>query len=54
MAEKIDPKEVVTIEEIAHSNMYQLEALTNLLERKGILTKAEVLDEIKRLHTSKQ
>ena len=29
------------------SNAYQLEAMINVLERKGLLTKAEVLEELK-------
>ncbi len=49
MAEKLDPKELVTIEELAISNMWETSALVELLERKGILTKQEVLDMIHEL-----
>ena len=49
MAEKLDPKEVVTFEELLLSNMYEQEALINLLVRKGIISKKEVLEEIRRL-----
>ena len=49
MAEKLDPKEVVTFEELLLSNMHEQEALINLLERKGLINKAELLEEIKRL-----
>ncbi len=49
MAEKLDPKEVVSIEELALSNMWDTSALVELLERKGILTKQEVLDMIQEL-----
>lgn len=49
MADKLNPKEVVTLEELAISNMYAQEVLVNLLEQKGILTKKEVLEEIKSL-----
>ncbi len=49
MAEKLDPKELVTIEELAISNMWETSALVELLERKGILTKQEVLDMIQEL-----
>ena len=49
MAEKLDPKEVVTFEELLMSNMYTQEALINILVKKGIITKEEVLEEIKRL-----
>ena len=49
MAEKLDPKEIVTFEELLMSNMYEQEALINILVKKGIITKEEVLEEIKRL-----
>ena len=49
MAEKLDPKEVITFEELLMSNMYTQEALINVLVQKGIITKEEVLEEIKRL-----
>ncbi len=46
MAEQLDPKELVTLEELALSTMWETSALVELLERKGILTKQEVLDMI--------
>ncbi len=46
MAEKLDPKEIVTLEELAISNMWETSALVELLERKGVLTRQEVLDMI--------
>ncbi len=49
MAEKLDPTELVTIEELAISNMWETSALVELLERKGILTKQDVLDMIQEL-----
>ena len=49
MAKKLDPKEMVTFDEILMSNTIEQEALINLLEKKGIISKAELLDEIKRL-----
>ncbi len=49
MAEKLDPKDIVTLEELALSNMWETSALVELLERKGILTKQEVLDMIQEL-----
>jgi len=39
----------VLLEGVLMSNVYTQEALINLLERKGIITKAELLEEIKRL-----
>ncbi len=49
MAEKLDPKEVLTLEELAISTMWETSALVELLERKGILTKQEVLAMIQEL-----
>jgi hypothetical protein len=49
MAEKLDPKEVVDFKELLLSNMYEIQALINLLEGKGIITKIEILEEIKRM-----
>ncbi len=49
MAEKLDPKDLVSLEELALSNMWETAALVELLERKGILTKQEVLDMIQEL-----
>jgi micrococcal nuclease len=46
MSEKLDKKETVSVEELAISNMCVQEALVNLLTRKGLLTKEEILEEI--------
>jgi len=54
MAEPLDPKEVVSIEELAISNMYEIEALIEVLERKGIVSKNEILDEIKKMKGTKK
>ncbi len=35
MVEQLDPKELVTIEEVAVSNMWEITALVEVLERKG-------------------
>ena len=42
MAQKLDPKEMVTPNELIYSNMMQIEAITRLLVRKGIITKDEL------------
>ncbi len=49
MADKPDPKKTVSFEELLLSNVYTQEALVSLLEKKGILTQKEVLDDIKEL-----
>ncbi len=48
-AEKVDRKETVSFEELLLSNVIEQEALINLLEAKGIITKAELLKEISNL-----
>ena len=54
MAEKLNPKETVTFEELLMSNVIEQEALINLLERKGLIKKRELLEEIKRLRQVKK
>jgi hypothetical protein len=49
MAEKLDPKELVTFKELLMSEVIQSEALINLLDRKGIISKQELLEEIKKV-----
>ena len=44
MVEKLDPKETVSFEELFTSNVVEQEALVNLLEKKGIIGKAELLE----------
>lgn len=39
--------EVVNWEELIVSNMIQLEAITNLLDKSGIATKAEIMEEVR-------
>ena len=49
MAEKLDPKEIVTLEELAISSMWEMAALVEVLEKKGLLTKQDILDAIRDL-----
>jgi hypothetical protein len=49
VAEGLDKNEVVTFQELLMSNTLEQEALVNLLERKGIITRQELLEEIKKL-----
>ncbi len=49
MAEQGKPDDLVTLQELAVSSAYEIAGVVAVLERKGILTRAEVLDEIKRL-----
>ena len=43
----------VTLEEITVSNMYEIEALIRVLEKKNILTHQEVLEELKKIKEEK-
>jgi len=53
MAESLNAKEISSLREILMSNILTEEAITNLLDQKGILKKKEVLEEIKRLHAAR-
>ncbi len=46
MAEKLDPNEIVTLEELAISSMWEMAALVEVLEKKGVLKKQDILDAI--------
>jgi hypothetical protein len=47
MAEKLDPRQVVTFEELLRAIVYQHRSLRRILVRKGFLSKKEILEEIK-------
>ena len=49
MAEKLDPKEMTDFKQVLLSEVIQHEALINILERKGILTRGELLEEVKKI-----
>ena len=49
MAKPLDPKEIVTVQELAISNMVEIEALRQLLFEKGIITKDEFIERFKKL-----
>jgi hypothetical protein len=52
MAEKLDPKQTVDIEELLMSEVIQSEALINILDRKDIVSKADLLDEMKKVQAA--
>jgi hypothetical protein len=52
MAEKLDPKELVKFKELLMSEVIQSEALINLLDSKGIISKQELLEEMKKVQAS--
>jgi hypothetical protein len=53
VAEKMDKKEIVSLEELVLSMVWEQQALYNLLEMKGLITKNELLEEIKRTKETK-
>jgi hypothetical protein len=51
MAQKLDEKETVTLEELAISNSFEIMAMFNILAKKGLITSAELEEELIRLKT---
>ena len=49
MAKTLGGRQAVPLEEVVPAQAFQLEALLNVLGRKGVINKADVLEEIKRL-----
>lgn len=53
MAEILDPKELVDFKELLMSEVIQSEAIINLLDKKGIISKQELLEEMKRVNAKR-
>ena len=49
MAEVLGGRQTVPLDEVVLAQAFQMEALLNVLERQGVIKKAEVLAEIKTL-----
>ncbi len=49
MAEKLDPNEIGTLEELAISSMWEMAVLVEVLEKKGVLKKQDIFDAIREL-----
>ena len=47
MAEKLDPLQIATFEQLLRACLYEQEALRRVLVRKGLLFNDEVLEEVK-------
>ena len=47
MAEKLDPKELASFEELLISNSIQIEVLTQLFVEKGLINSEEVFKKLK-------
>ena len=54
MTEPLDPKEVVIIEKLVTSNTFKIEALIEVLAKKGIVNKKEILEEILKMKRKKK
>lgn len=46
-------QKTVNLQELAVSNMREIQAVINLLERKGVLSKKDVLEEVKKFSRNK-
>jgi len=49
MAEKLNDKELVSFEELIRANMIQIDAVTQLLIEKGIITEQEFYSKLKKV-----
>jgi hypothetical protein len=49
MAKEIDRQGLTTVEEVVLAQTLELEALMNVLDRKCVLSKTEIVQEMKRL-----
>jgi hypothetical protein len=54
MPEKIDPKELVRIQEVLMANSIMLETLTQLLMEKGIISNEEFFTKLKQVKNDYQ
>ena len=49
MGNEEDSAETVPLEDVVMSNVFTQEAILNILEEKGLVTKEEVMEEMKRI-----
>ncbi len=49
MAKPMSGKQTVSLEEVVVAQAFEFEALLNVLERRRVITRGEVFEEIKRL-----
>jgi len=52
VAEKLDTKEIINTKELLMSEIIQSEALINILDRKGLVSKQELLVEMKKVQAA--
>jgi hypothetical protein len=51
MAEQLGREEMVSLEDLVVSHAYEMVALVTILEKKGILSRDEIIEEIKRMRS---
>lgn len=54
MTSQLPKEQTVTIAELVVSHMYEMMALVTLLDKKGIISKEEILEEIKQLRDKRK
>jgi len=54
MAKKLDPTELVSFKELLMANLIQIDALTQLLIDKGLITQQEFFTKLKQVQTDYQ
>ncbi len=54
MAQKVNPEDLVSFEELLVSNTIQIDAFTQLLIEKGFFTKEEFFEKLKRVQMEYQ
>lgn len=47
-----NPKEKMTVEDLLMSQSYALQAIINLLDKKGVITRDEIVQELKAMQTT--
>ena len=52
MAQQLDNKQTVDLKELLMSEVMTSEAIINLLDKKGIVSKQELMEEMKRVQAS--
>ncbi|MGO9139611.1 MAG: hypothetical protein ACLP9S_17130 [Syntrophales bacterium] len=52
MAKQLDPKELVSFKEMLLNEVITSEAIINLLDRKGVISKQELMEEMRRVQAS--
>jgi hypothetical protein len=52
MAKQLDPKELVSFKEMLLNEVITSAAIINLLDKKGVISREELLEEIRRVHAT--